>query len=417
MAAGEFGNTRQLPSGRWQARYRYRGQDYKAPETFKTKGLAEGWLTQEKKLIDLDAWIPPAVRLALQEKHQKEKALTVGRWISRYHKTLKIKTSTAQTYLRTITNRILDPVAPGDQVEDITRLKDIPLVDLTKNDVYTWWDGLQSTYATPETNRKAYVRLKSACMEAVRRELIPANPVDIPATARKHHRETPYLPSTEELHKLLDAMNDRYKLLTVLMLFHGLRIGEAIALEVDSVVAHDTTGGPRYGVRVKQNAQRITPPGKSTFMLVQPPKSRAGNREVPIMPEFIPLLEEHLDKYVAESPTVVRLSKEFGGGTRPAQLLTTTGAGLMVMDTSYRSVLARAVERAGVSPLIKPHSGRRWLVTMLAEHGAHVKEISRILGDEDLEVIMSIYMQVRAERTTELMDIVSSEVVRKAAEE
>ena len=119
---------------------------------------------------------------------------------------------------------------------------------------------------------------------------------------------------------------------------------------------------------------------------------------------------------MAESPTVVRLSKEFGGGTRPAQLLTTTGAGLMVMDTSYRSVLARAVERAGVSPLIKPHSGRRWLVTMLAEHGAHVKEISRIVGDEDLEVIMSIYMQVRAERTTELMDIVSDSVARGAGE-
>ena len=78
MAAGEFGNTRQLPSGRWQARYRYRGQDYKAPETFKTKGLAEGWLTQEKKLIDLDAWIPPQERLALQEKHQQEMELTVG---------------------------------------------------------------------------------------------------------------------------------------------------------------------------------------------------------------------------------------------------------------------------------------------------------------------------------------------------
>ena len=67
----------------------------------------------------------------------------------------------------------------------------------------------------------------------------------------------------------------------------------------------------------------------------------------------------------------------------------------MVMDTSFRSVLGRAVGRAGASERIRPHSGRRWLVTRLAEKGAHVKEISKLLGDEDLEVIMSIYMQVR----------------------
>lgn len=41
-----------------------------------------------------------------------------------------------------------------------------------------------------------------------------------------------------------------------------------------------------------------------------------------------------------------------------------------------------------------------------------MKEISKLLGDEDLEVIMSIYMQVRAERTTELMDTVGKSLRR-----
>ena len=50
------------------------------------------------------------------------------------------------------------------------------------------------------------------------------------------------------------------------------------------------------------------------------------------------------------------------------------------------------------------------MVTRLAEEGAHVKEIGRILGDDDLSVIMGIYMQVRAERTTELMDVVDVSV-------
>ena len=89
------------------------------------------------------------------------------------------------------------------------------------------------------------------------------------------------------------------------------------------------------------------------------------------------------------------------------------------MDTSYRSVLDRTTKRAGVSERIKPHSGRRWLVTRLAEEGAHVKEIGRILGDDDLSVIMGIYMQFRAERTTELMDVVDVSVTaaRRAGQE
>ena len=49
-------------------------------------------------------------------------------------------------------------------------------------------------------------------------------------------------------------------------------------------------------------------------------------------------------------------------------------------------------------------------MTRLAEKGAHVKEIAKILGDNDLDTIMKIYMQVRAERTTELMDVVDASI-------
>ena len=161
---------------------------------------------------------------------------------------------------------------------------------------------------------------------------------------------------------------------------------------------------------MKQNAQRITPDDGPTFMLLQKTKSQAGNRQVPFMPSMVPLLWEHMTKHVAPEPVELNQAADLGGGTRPARLLTTTIKGEVVFDTSYRAVLERAVKRAGVSERIKPHSGRRWLVTRLAEEGAHVKEIGRILGDDDLSVIMGIYMQVRAERTTELMGIVDASV-------
>ncbi len=82
----------------------------------------------EQKLIAFNEWTPPAARLAVEEKEQQARELTVGKWLLQYHADLDVRASTAQTYQRVIRNRILSPLAPGDQVEDITRLKDVPLL-------------------------------------------------------------------------------------------------------------------------------------------------------------------------------------------------------------------------------------------------------------------------------------------------
>lgn len=87
--------------------------------------------------------------------------------------------------------------------------------------------------------------------------------------------------------------------------------------------------------------------------------------------------------------------------------LTVTAAGAPVMDTSFRSRLNTAETRAGVTTEIDPHCGRNWLITRLAEQGAHLKEIGALLGQSDLETIMKVYMKVRAGRTDTLMDKVN----------
>lgn len=58
-----FGRLRKLKSGRVQAGYI--GPDcklYMAPATFASKIDAEGWLAQERRLIDLGVWQPPETR-------------------------------------------------------------------------------------------------------------------------------------------------------------------------------------------------------------------------------------------------------------------------------------------------------------------------------------------------------------------
>lgn len=401
-----FGRVRQKGK-RWYAEYTGPDAAIHTPgHSFANKIDADGWIAAERRLIDLDTWEPPKARRAKEEASGE----TVGQWLDRFHDLLEqrpipLVPSTMQNYRRVARVRITQPSGPGADDKDVYSLRDIPLAKLTKADVYRWWDGVQRCYPNAHTiNQQAYKRLKAACAGAVEREMIEANPVDIKEAGKRVQPKEKYLPTDAEIAAILEHVPDRYRALTSLMLHHGLRIGEAIALERDDVEVEHQPGAsvPRVTVRVKQNAQRISG-DNGVYMMVQPPKTRAGYREVPIMAADVPIFLEHLEKYAPEVPTVVRTTE----GERSAVLFTATAAGGMVMDTSFRSVLGRAKERAGVSPDIDPHTGRNWLITRLAEQGAHLKEIGRLLGQDDVTTILNVYLKVRAERTTSLMEKVS----------
>lgn len=384
------------------------GAQHTPGHSFASRTDADGWLATERRLIDLETWTPPAVR---KDKAEQD-TTTVGQWLEQYHTNLEHRPkpprpSTMQNYRRVTTNRITDPLAPGDDISDITRLASLPLVKLTKGDVYRWWDGVQRAYPDAHTiNQQAFKRLRAACEEATRREMIPANPVDMPEAGRRVQTKEKYLPEDWELHAIMETMPVQYRVLTSLMLFHGLRIGEALSLEQRHVQVEYLPAPwmPRIVVTVEQNAQRLRGDDGRTFMFVQPPKSDAGHREVPIIANHVPLFLEHHAKHLPGAPTVV----ETWQGVKRMSLLTTTRTGGLMMDTSYRSVLNRAKERAGVSMEIDPHCGRNWLITRLAEQGAHLKEIGRLLGQEDVATILDVYMKVRTGRTATLMEKVNS---------
>ena len=134
----------------------------------------------------------------------------------------------------------------------------------------------------------------------------------------------------------------------------------------------------------------------------QTPKTSAGYRTVPIMASHTRLFFDHM----RDDPAVAcRVRSQWGD--RTVKLFTTTRTGRPVMDPSYRSRLNAAEVAAGVTTDIDPHCGRNWLITRLAEQGAHVKEIGRLLGQSDLETIIRVYMKVRTGRIDVLMDKVN----------
>ena len=75
------GGHRCLPSGRFQASYIHELVRHTAPMTYTAKPRAEGWLADERKLIELDQWTSPAKRAAARTARTVTLADYAAKWV------------------------------------------------------------------------------------------------------------------------------------------------------------------------------------------------------------------------------------------------------------------------------------------------------------------------------------------------
>lgn len=104
-------NIRKLKSGRYQARYTYRGVAVTGPHTFIKRRQAEAWLNSEQELISRGVWTHPEDRKKKAEREELLNSLTVEAWLDQYHNALltrpnPVRRSTMGEYVRTTKNRI-----------------------------------------------------------------------------------------------------------------------------------------------------------------------------------------------------------------------------------------------------------------------------------------------------------------------
>src|SRR5688500_15377450 len=95
--AGEkrgFGQIVKLPSGRYRARYT--GPDgvrHNAPYTFDARQDAEGWLADERRLLQAGTWVAPKVRT-----DRARNVLTFGSYAEAWLRDRTLKPRTRQHY-------------------------------------------------------------------------------------------------------------------------------------------------------------------------------------------------------------------------------------------------------------------------------------------------------------------------------
>lgn len=241
MARRPWGNARKLPSGRWQARYQIQGVWRTAPETFRTKGLADSWLAGTRTELERGTWIDP-------EAGKVPLADYAMQWLADRP---DLRPRTRELYRSLLRLHVL-PALGSTQLVDITPAK-----------IRTWRAGLiDAGHPGASTIAKSYRLLHAVCATALEDGLVTRNPCVIKGASVERPAERP-VASIDQVYAIADAIEPRYRALVLLATFCALRVGELRALRQSNLdLLHRT-------VSVVEQYQQL---GDGTLLL-GPPKT------------------------------------------------------------------------------------------------------------------------------------------------
>jgi integrase len=344
---GAFGAVDKLATG---YRARYFGPDgrrYKAPTLFLTIKDARSWLSLRQSEIIRQAWAPPgADELPVPKLTFKTYADT---WIEQRD----LKDRTREHYKMLLAEHIMPKFGA------------LPLASITADDVRAWHAKMGK--GTPTLRAHAYGLLRTIMGAATSDGKTALNPCVIrgAGSAKRVHKIRPA--SLAEIATIAAEMPEQYRAMVLLASWCALRFGELtelrrsdIVIDVDRDAQSDSDEGEKYGVvRIERAVVRAN----GGFQITTP-KSDAGVRDVGIPPHLLPVLEEHLSKYVGVERDSLLFPAAHGGHLAPATL--------------YRRFYT-ARETAG-RPDLRWHDLRHSGAVLAAATGATLAELMGRLG-------------------------------------
>lgn len=263
-----FGRIRKLPSGRYQARYFAPDGKQVGAGTYATKTEAARALDRIEVDLRRGAWTDP-------RKARESLKSYAERWIE--HRP-GLKPRTKELYEALLRNHITPTLGKT------------PMGELSPSQVRAWHSRLASG-KSKTTPAKAYRLLRAICNTAVADEIILRSPCQVRGAGQEHSPERKP-PTTEQVTKLAEAIDERYKLLVLLAAWATLRWGEAIGLRRrDFDLLHGT---------VTVDEQLVQLDGGK--LEVGEPKTAAGIRTVAIPPHLLSDVKAHLEKFVSADP-------------------------------------------------------------------------------------------------------------------
>jgi integrase len=358
----DWGRIRQLPSGRWQARYP--GPDGRlrsAPHTFERKGDASNWLADKRTEINRDEWIDPDAG-----------KVTFGAYAAIWMKERDLADTTAERYEGILRNYI-EP-----------HLGRRALSEIKEPAIRQWRKTLQDAGVGAATIAKAYRMVHSMFNTAVEDLLIRRNPCRIKRAGQDKADERPTL-TIEQVFAVADAIQPCYRLLVLLGALTSLRFGEFAALrrrDVDLEVGE---------LRVRRSQAEL----KHGRTIIKDPKSEAGKRSVAIPDVVLADLRDHLGQFSEAGQDGLVFVGPKGGRLRRRNFLrlwtkALTDAKVVDEDVHFHDLR---------------HTGN----ALAAATGASTKELMARMGHSSIRAAL-IYQHASRSRDKQIADAISQNV-------
>lgn len=346
----QWGAIRELPSGRFQARYPDPDTDkmVPAPHTFANRKTADHWLSKKRTEIDAGTAVDDKIGLR-----------PLRDWWPGYQKSFAHRKARTRTGYTRSWNLRVEPAFGSTRVRRING-----------NVIDDWLAEMLAAGVSVSKVTEALGVLRRVLDRAVRDRAIPANPaldrsVKLPP---QPPLDRPVL-TPAEVEKFSLAMRlRRDKVLVKLLAYGGLRIGEALALRWSDI--------DEEGSKIKVC---LSVEDTSGTIIVGPTKTYA-TRDVDLP---APLIAEML-KLPSVSDIVFpnRLGRHLRYGNW------------------RRDCWNQAVVKSGIQAL--PHDLRGTCASLLIDAGASVKDVQKHLGHKDEITTLRLYTRVRPGRSKDL---------------
>lgn len=250
------------------------------------------------------------------------------------------------------------------------------------------------------TVRKLYNIINGALKQAEDARMIPYNPakgVKLPPIESKK----PRILDSDEQKRFIDALEgERMKMLFLISITSGLRIGELCALKWDKVDFEKGTISVEGTIaRVKDFSGTSE---KKTKVVVGKPKTKAGFRTIPIPEAAVALLKIH--KAIQDSERNGRINK--GRPYVDSGYVFASFKGTHTENRNAMRAFHRILKKAGI-PKSNVHSLRHTYASRLLESGANVRLIADLLGHSDISTFLNTYAHVLPDKKKEAVQVLN----------
>lgn len=225
---------------------------------------------------------------------------------------------------------------------------------------------LRTERALADSTVRNIVRLvKTLFNAAVSQELIPRSPARF-LVLQEPERDNVIIPTEAQIATVLDRVPVRLEAVVQLVIGSGLRSGELRGLDEQRL-----TWLPEAGVRVDRQLRSV----RAGTPVYGPPKSKAGNRWVPLEAGYAAVIAEHL--------------RRFGTGTDG--LIFTSNARTPYPRETLQARIRPALRAAGLPTQTGLHVFRHYYASGLIASGLDVLTVSRMLGHASVQETQRTY--------------------------